>query len=402
MPKMFNSIERNHVQSPELLKLIDKANQLTDGDGYKLYDDNAESLERVLDKILVLAKQEKEWYCYFIVLYEMLYLLDRSEKHMKVLKYAEIFYRDSKLYFDLAVSNHPGTGLGNYATWSYGMIYSTYKKFPQITDEKMQTFMESFRKTALQYGDPKEYFHDMLKLALVYRDKEMAKQNKEGLEQYEIKSCYLCAVRPILGYYLLCEDYEALEQMIKEIRTRTIPMQHRWCYRHCHLAKDKELISAVLDYCTLLGRSAYFHKLLKENAELFRIKDGDWDTSIACYHACVGDWTYLEEHIEQAEEDVKDWKHGRQSATGHLYNCLCWYCYFVLLDRQGTHAVRIGLEGNEVPQLENGNCSCLELAAYFEQEADTIGAQMEASRKKFDYGAIKKSYFACMKITKKI
>lgn len=402
MPKMFKNTERDHIQSPELLKLVDKANQLTDGDGYKLYDDNEESLERILDKILVLAKQEKEWLCYFVALNEMLYLLDRAEKHMKVLKYAEIFYRDSALYFDLAVSNYPGTRLGSYSTWSYDMIYSTYKKFPQITDEKMEAFMEEYRKTATQYGDIKEYYHDMLKLALIYRDKEMARQNKEALERYEIKNCYLCTVRPILGYYLLCEDYEALEQMIKEIRTRTIPIQHRWCYQHCYLAKDKELISAVLDYCTLLGRSAYFHKLLEENSELFRIKDGDWNSRAACYHACVGDWTYCEEHIERAEEDVRDWKQGKKSATGHLYNCLCWYCYFMLLDRHGTHDVVTELAGKEVLQSENGKCSCLELAAYFEKEADAIGAQMEAARKKFDYGAIKNSYLACMKITETI
>lgn len=402
MPKIFNNFKRRYLQSIEIPQLIDKANRLTDGDGYHLYDVNAESLERVLDKILAAAKQEKEWYCYFYTLYEMLYLLDREGEYRKVLKYAEVFYRDSALYLEPAIPNYPDTDLGEYSTWSYNMIFSTYKKFPQITDEKMEEFMKQYRESVKKYGGEKSYYGDALRLALLYKDVEKAKQAKEGLEQSEIRSCYLCAMTPVLGYHLLCEDYESLENMIYEFRTRTIPMQHRWCYKHCYLAEEKELVMKVLSYCLLLGRSSYFHKLLENNRELFQIKKDEVGTSEYYYYACLGDWTQVSNAIERAEDDIEDWKKGEQSALGYLYDCLCWHCYFTMLDRQGTHEAATVLAGKEVPETKTGECSCLELAAFFEKEADRIGAQMEAARKKFDYGAIKDSYLACMKITETI
>lgn len=401
MPKIYGGFKRKYVQSIEILGLINKANQLTDGDGYQLYTVNAESLERVLDKILAIARQEKEWYCYFYTLYEMLYLLDRVGKHKKILKYAEVFYRDSTRYLDFAVPSYPDVKLGEYSTWSYNMIYSTYKKFPQITDEKMEEFMNQYRESVRKYGQEKSYYGDALKLALLYKDVKKAKQAKEGLEQSEIKSCYLCAMTPVLGYYLLCEDYESLEYMIDEFRTRSIPMQHRWCYKHCYLAEDKELVMRVLGYCLLLGRSEYFHKLLENNRDLFQVRGECMGTSEAYYYACLGDWTQISNALERTEDDIKDWKNGEQSALGYLYDCLCWHCYFTMLDEQGTHEVATALAGKEVPETKSGECSCMELSAFFETEADRIGTQMEASRKKFDYQALKQSYHECMDIARK-
>lgn len=396
MPKIFNYLKTSNIQSQEIVKLVEKANQLTDGDGYQLYDTNAESLCRVLDKILILAKQEKEWYCYFVTFYKMFYLLDRTEQHKKILKYAEIFYHDCTLYFEQAVASYPDVNVGEYSTLSYDMIYSTYKKFPQIDDEKMNRFMETFRETVYRYGSAKEYYSDMLKLALLYRDVDMARQNKEILEQFEIKNCYLCAVNPIIGYYLLCEDYEQAENMMEQIRTRSIPKQHLWCYTHCYLSEDKELIMSVLGYCMMLGKSEYFHKLLQENRELFTLKTGKWETYEACYYLCVGELGYLEEHIERTERDVRAWKNQNQSALGHLYDCLCWYCYFTRLDRNGIKSVKTNLAVEAVPANSGGECDCLLLAAYFEREADKLGAQMEESRKKFDYMALKRSYEECL------
>lgn len=69
MPKIFKNY--NGVQSIEIFRLMKKANELTDGNGDKLYDDNAESLERIQDKILATAKQKKEWQSYFHTLYKM-------------------------------------------------------------------------------------------------------------------------------------------------------------------------------------------------------------------------------------------------------------------------------------------------------------------------------------------
>lgn len=390
MPKIFGNFKGRYVQSEEILRLIQNANKLTDGDGYQMYDDNGESLERILNNILTTARQEKEWYCYFYTLFEMLYLLYRNNKYKKVLKYAEVFYRDSELYMDTAVSNYPDTDIGEYSTWSYDVIFDAYEEFPQITDEKMEAFMKRYRESVMKYHGEKSYYGDMLSLALLYRDEKQAKTAKEGLEHSEIASCYLCAMKPVLGYYLLCGDYENLEHMMFEFRTRQIPAKHRWCYTHCYLAEDKNLIVDVLGYCLLLGRSEYFHKLLEENKSLFKIKDDDTYTLLCYCYGCLGDWENLSDAVKRAEDDVEDWKESKQSPLGYMYDCLSWYCYFTKLDRQGIREVATELAGREVP--ESGKCACMALAAYFEEEADKIGAQMEASRKKFDYGVIKKSY----------
>jgi len=402
MPKIFGNLKRRYVQSEEILKIMNKANNLTDGDGYQLYDDNAESLGRMLDRILMIARQEKEWYCYFYTLYEMLYLLDRQNKYKKMLKYAEVFYRDSELYMDTAVSNYPDTDIGEYSTWSYNMIFGVYDSFPQITDDKMEEFIERYRESIRKYGGDKSYYGDMLSLALLYGDKKQAKLAKESLEQSHIGSCYLCAMKPVLGYYLLCEDYENLEHMIFEIRTRQIPAKHRWCYAHCYLAEDKELIAAVLSYCMMLGRSDYFHKLLEKNKNLFQIKEEDEYTFFFNCYAALGDWENLSAAVKQAEGDVEDWKKSEQSPLGYMYDCLSWYCYFIKLDKAGIHEVATELAGKEVPESKTeavgGKCRSLDLAAYFEKEADKIGAEMETSRKKYDYGAVKKSYQECIDI----
>lgn len=419
MPKIFGNFKRQYLLSEEISSLINKANMLTDGE-YKLYDVNADSLERILDRILVIARQEKEWYCYFFTLFEMLYVLYRNDKCIKILKYAEIFYRDSAVYMDTAVLNYPYTDIGEYSTWSYNIISYVYRKFPQITDEKMEAFMEQYKEAVKKYGGEKAYYEDELKLALMYKDIKRAKQAKEGLEHSEIGSCYLCAMKSVFGYYLLCEDYENLERMVFQFRTRTIPAKHRWCYKYCHLAEDRNLILDVLEYCLMVGRSEYFYKLLKENNKLFQIKDEDAGTSEFYVYACLGDWTSLQDAVELAEDDTEDWKKGEQSAVGHMYDCLCWYCYFTMLDSAGTHEVATKLAGKEVPEIESAGektadneasetesatdgekCSCLELAAYFEREADKIGGQMEASRKMYDYGALKQSYMECIGMIEK-
>ncbi len=431
MPKVFENLKKNCVQSEEILRLINKADSLTDGD-YELYDINSDSLERILDRILVAAKQGKEWYCYFFTLHKMLYLLIRGDKCKKILKYAEIFYRDSELYMDSAVLNYPDTDIGEYNTCCYSMIFSCYRKFPQITDEKMEAFIERYHESIKKYGDDIYYYQDKLKLALMYKDTEAAKLAKEGLEKCEIESCYLCIMKPVLGYYLLCEDYESLEHMIFEFRTRAIPAKHRWCYKYCHMAEDEELIAEVLDYCLMIGRSEYFRKLLEKEKKLFQSKDEDTYTSKYYIYACLGDWSFLQRAVERAKDDIENWKKGEQSALGYMYDCLCWYCYFTKLDSCGTHEVVTELAGKEVPEIEEsecavtrsetlqcempeesemlgtaepdkevpkegtGKCACLELAAYFEREADKIGAQMEASRKRYDYSALKQSYRDCM------
>ena len=86
----------NMLRQPELRKLVKQFDSLTDTtNGYSCYRQNANTLKRLLDKIMVLAKEEKEWYLYFNALHEVFFVLDRIDgKSKEMLKYAEIYYRD--------------------------------------------------------------------------------------------------------------------------------------------------------------------------------------------------------------------------------------------------------------------------------------------------------------------
>lgn len=398
MGRMFHNIRGSYIQSEELLEDVRKVQKLSYGHGEENYDNNEERLERLLDKILALAKRENEWYCYFKAFQEMLYLLQRAAKYKKIIKYAEILYHDSEQYLDLAISRYPEENLAVYVSWSYQMIYAAYVLFPEITDKKMDYFMEKYRKTALKYGGENTYYDSMLRLACLNHDKEMAEQSKRKLEQCKITSCYLHAKLPIFEYYLLCEDYEGLEQMLDQFRSRAIPAVHQWCYETCPLADDRNLIPMLLDYCIHQGRSVYFHKLLGEYREVFLSHSGEWATNEVYFYACTGELGYVKEHIERAEGDIEERKNGEYTEFVYLYDCLRWHCYFTRLHRLGIHEVSSKLAGDIVPETTEGMCASLELADYFEKEADIIGAQIDFSRKKFDYQLLKETYHTCIQI----
>ena len=89
---MFSSFKTEYMDSEELRRLVNQIKTLTRG-GYDAYDANAKTILRCLDKILLRAKEEKEWYLYFRALYYMLYELNRQgNSDKKILKYAEVFY----------------------------------------------------------------------------------------------------------------------------------------------------------------------------------------------------------------------------------------------------------------------------------------------------------------------
>ena len=75
---MLNNFRRIDVENIELWNLIIQIQKLTDGD-YSLYDANAPTLKKLLDRVLFLAKQEKQWYLYFRAITEIVYLLKRMD-----------------------------------------------------------------------------------------------------------------------------------------------------------------------------------------------------------------------------------------------------------------------------------------------------------------------------------
>ena len=57
---ILGAFERKHVADDKLWELVEQANQLTEGD-YEDWDNNAEALVPVLERILPLAREEEDW-----------------------------------------------------------------------------------------------------------------------------------------------------------------------------------------------------------------------------------------------------------------------------------------------------------------------------------------------------
>ena len=122
---IYGSIKPIKIESDEIRKLVSKTRDLTRG-GYDLYDQNYNVLVSILKRLLRLTKQEKEWHLYFYTLYELMYLYTRNNNYAEIVKYAELYYKDSALYMDRELSNYPNTDMASINVWVYDMIFEAY------------------------------------------------------------------------------------------------------------------------------------------------------------------------------------------------------------------------------------------------------------------------------------
>ncbi|MDE6984824.1 MAG: hypothetical protein K2O99_09895, partial [Lachnospiraceae bacterium] len=93
----YEGVKTSQIQPEEIRNLVARTQELTRG-SYDLYDQNYKILSTLLKRLLGLMKQEKEWYLYFYTLYELLYLNMRDNNFTEIVKYAELYYKDSALY----------------------------------------------------------------------------------------------------------------------------------------------------------------------------------------------------------------------------------------------------------------------------------------------------------------
>ena len=111
---LMENVKTQNLASRELADVIKRLQKMTDGRyDVQFYKDNGQTLMQMIKKIMRLSKQEKEWYVYFVSLYESIHVSSRSGEKMMVIKYAEIFYRDSALYMDRELPNYLDTDMKN-------------------------------------------------------------------------------------------------------------------------------------------------------------------------------------------------------------------------------------------------------------------------------------------------
>lgn len=396
---MFSGMKTELIESEELRRLVYQVRTLTRS-GYDAYDANAQTIIRCLDKILALAKQEKEWYLYFKALYNMFYELNRQDdENKKILKYAEIYYRDQKLYMDKELPNYPNTDMRETNTDCMDIIFSVYRGYHQITDEKMDSFMRLFEECALKYGHAHLYYNALIRLGLLYHDINMVKKGKENFEKCVFESCYVCAHYPHFGYYLMMDDLEGAEELLDRLVKKNIPQKHQWCYKYCGRATERDICARILCYCMLLGKTEAFWDIFQRRGQRLFYEEADDGTTYFLFRLRAGNTAGLEKVLEQAIEDIELEEKQKAPTLGSIYDFLCWYCYFHLLEKKGILKVKLDLERSDAPKADKeGLTECKELGEYYERKADEMGRKFAGSRKRFDYEGLKRSYGECMGI----
>lgn len=388
---MFPFVNTKILTCEELVDFIMQVRLFTSG-GYDMYDQNEDTIIRLLDKILLLSKKEKEWYVYFDALYNMLYILTRGGNHKKILKYAEIYYKDSAEYMDKELPNYRDTDMAETNTYCCSNIFNAYIGYHQIDDKKMEDFMKMYKETVHKYGGEVHYYKDEMSLSALYRDKERFRQAKNNFEKYEVENCYVCMHLPYFSYYFLNHDMESAEEFLDTILKRKIPKKHQWCYERCQNTRIQTLYHHVLEDCISVGNAEYFHyiyeKYWKKTAKRQNPENGrsSIGTSAFCC-AIAGDFSEMEWDLQRAEEEIQSL--SKYSTENACHRCLRWWGYFKLLEKSGVEKIELAL-----PQREKKILTA-EAAAYFEEKADEYGKLFENARKRFDYSLIKNTYREC-------
>lgn len=116
---MLNKVSAAEYGNPELAEKVSRVQRLTSGEyDRELYGHNEASLMKLLQGILRISRQEGDWFLYFYSLGEMMLLADDC---YKIVKCAEVYYRDIDLYGGKEVFYHAVTSL-------YGGVWYYYER----------------------------------------------------------------------------------------------------------------------------------------------------------------------------------------------------------------------------------------------------------------------------------
>lgn len=426
---ILRELKRERVKDGRLWEMIEQVNKLTRENSYESWEDNAGTLVPLMERVLLYAREKGDWETYFCNVAQLLWLVQRRKTKdiSRAFKLAEFFHRDYALGL---AENDDGSGFRRVD--AAALILDFYREYPQIDDEKIEVMLGIFRNLReWKGGGNYSNYAQVMKLAFLNRDKELAEEAKEKVEKVDGRfNCYVCFYgKPMLEYYVLHEDEEGILEMVARIRRRSIPIKYHWCFDKCSRAKEEELKSEVLQDCLNAGHSQMFARLFQAWKQVFEEPEtGEiWVANKVFFHSLAGDWSRLEERLRLAEQDDRDRQEGKETPLESLYRSLCWYCYFRMLDKRGVKAVwmklgeegqTVGAEGGEAgiseqddrtePKVQSGEAfspkpekgcrkwACLEAAEYFEKQADALGGRMAQARKRFDYAGVKRTYEECL------
>ena len=397
---ILESLKRRNVADDKLWEMVDRANHLTQG-GYESWDDNAPALVPLMERILALAREREDWQVYFYDMAKLFWYIRRSSVNNIPLsfKISEMFHHD----FEQRLGESVGPFAREWRVDLAAKILSFYCEYPQIDDGKIARMLQIFRECEARYGSDWNYgdYTSVMNLALLNRDKELAKEAADKLKKATFSDqcfCYVCTyARPMVGYHILYGQLEEAKELVTRVCEQSIPLRYRWCFDQCLQADEEEMKDIALMHCLELGESEMFGKLFDEWQPLYKKPKQEKadDTYNVFFHALAGDWSQKKERLLLAEQDDRDRREHKETPLDSLYWLLCWYVYFKMMDGNGECSVRLLL--GEDAESSRREYSCQEASKYFEQQADLLGAQMAGARKEFDYEGVKRCFEACLK-----
>lgn len=393
---MFQKVKTRELKGTELAGLVRRAQDFTRG-SYDLYDRNYDTLFKLCKRILQLSKQEGEWYVYFYAIYATLYLNKRQSNYREVVRYAEIYYKDSALYMDRELPNYPDTDMPLLNIYIYALVFEAYYEYYQIDDPKMEVFMKQYGEAAQKYGRHYDYCDDELSLALLYWNFDKARAAAHRFLEYEreIVGCYVCAHLSYLEYLVFSGQTQQAEELMLDLIRKNIPQRHQWCYQYCEMAEPVEMYLIVLDACMDYGKTEEFRYFYgKYWRSLPRESKWQEDCCISQRLLCAYDGCFdgLEGDLRTAEKIIDDER--TNTTVDIMKGAINWWCYFILLYKGGVHKVEIRLPGLDTD--EEGKASSLEVSAYMEKKADEYGRKFAKARAGFHYEPLKESYRKCL------
>ena len=390
---LYGMIDIDALKSNKLAALVRRVRESTrenaDADMHTL---NYSVFSGIFKKILPLARQAEEWYLYFYTMYYLMSLDRYNCNYREIVKYAELYYKDSQSYLD-GIAN-PDAKMCSILIFIYDEIYHTYSWYAPIDDCKMELFMQNYSKLVFKYNiDIDLYYISELYLALLYRDTKRAEKAAKSFLKYSgnPNRCYVCNHFAYLFYLLHTDQKEQAEELMLNFIHRNIPKRFHWCYRVCNASEPQKMYSTVLADCVHLGKielfwyfyDTYWVKLPRE---------ARWNknpyTLERLFNALEGNFDGLENDLEITQLDLNN--EPAANTIENTYNFLAWWCYFILLHQKGVQKVKLS-----IPQLDSKNTGfvfTLALSRYMEQKADLYGKEFARAREKYDYDFEKMAY----------
>lgn len=375
--------------SPKLLELLWKQDSI--------YTANRGSmaLEPIIAQIIRVSREEKHAFVYISAMCDMLFFEMTFNEVFKGIKYGELFLREARVIFEeaLPTDSSPRAFQQNYIL-CYETIADLYMGFPQISTRKMEQFFELYKENMRLYGGEIIFYRCLLKWQVISQNIPEAKKLYLSFDTHPlIHQCYVCTYNGVNHARVLAGDLEGALAHCANVIAGNVPGEARAGYEKCERATAHSQYTDLLDECLFHGRLDFLDRVLPlAYREILADREQEsTDCVEAIADGLYGNFQQLDTYVQYAYERLDEQR--LYLPYEQMYGYLMLMAYFRMIPASGTLRVAFPTEKPIPLEPDSENrYSVLEIADYFEQLADGIGAQFEKSRDRFDYEGRKKCF----------